>query len=86
MRYLLPKELSDEHSSLKLVRSKRSIALLGRILGILFLSFLLALIVVPWQQTSKGYGRVAAYSPSDRQQNISAPVEGRLGKWFVHEG
>ena len=47
---------------------------------------LLALIFVPWQQTSFGLGRVVAYSPTERQQNIDAPVEGRIGRWFVQEG
>ena len=42
--------------------------------------------IVPWQQTSMGSGRVVAYSPTERRQNIDAPVEGRLGRWFVHEG
>ena len=86
MKYLLPKETAARITALEMVRSKYSTSLLGRILGVLFLALLVSLVVVPWQQTSKGYGRVAAYSPSDRQQNISAPVEGRLGKWFVHEG
>ena len=48
--------------------------------------FLILLIVLPWQQTSTGTGRVVAYSPTERQQSIDAPVEGRLGRWFVQEG
>ncbi len=42
--------------------------------------------LLPWQQTAIGTGRVAAYSPTDRRQSIDAPVDGRLGKWFVQEG
>jgi multidrug efflux pump subunit AcrA (membrane-fusion protein) len=45
-----------------------------------------ALLFVPWQQTSMGTGRVIAYSPTERRQSIDAPVEGRLDRWFVHEG
>jgi multidrug efflux pump subunit AcrA (membrane-fusion protein) len=48
--------------------------------------FLVLLFIIPWQQTSMGSGRVVAYSPTERQQSIDAPVEGRLGKWFVQEG
>lgn len=44
------------------------------------------LLFIPWQQTSMGSGRVVAYSPTERKQDIDAPVEGRLGRWFVHEG
>jgi len=53
--------------------------------GIL-ICFVIALIVVPWVQTSFAKGRVLAYQPNDRQQNIEAPVEGRISKWFVLEG
>ncbi len=46
----------------------------------------IALLFVPWQQTSLGFGKVLAYSPTERQQSIDAPVEGRLVRWFVQEG
>lgn len=41
---------------------------------------------IPWRQTTYGSGKVVAYSPNERQQNISSTVEGRLGKWHVQEG
>ncbi|QLE79246.1 HlyD family efflux transporter periplasmic adaptor subunit [Francisella sp. Scap27] len=44
------------------------------------------LAMIPWQQTVDGYGEVTTLSPSDRQQSISAPIGGRLGKWYVFEG
>jgi multidrug efflux pump subunit AcrA (membrane-fusion protein) len=86
MIYRLPRRYRTELSSFDLVRSEKSPVRLARFLAGLFLFITLALLLLPWQQTSKGYGRVAAYSPTDRQQNIDAPVEGRLGEWFVHEG
>lgn len=46
----------------------------------------LALIVVPWQQTAFSKGRVVAYAPTDRQQAIEAPIEGRILQWHVQEG
>jgi multidrug efflux pump subunit AcrA (membrane-fusion protein) len=52
----------------------------------LFVFFGVALIVLPWQQTAKGSGRVIAYSPNDRPQEISAPVDGRIQNWHVVEG
>ena len=86
MIYALPKRLLTELSSFQFVAPKlkyRKIA--WTLLGLIFICILL-LLVTPWQQTSIGAGRVVAYSPTDRLQNIDAPVEGRLGKWFVHEG
>lgn len=52
----------------------------------LFVLGTLALIVVPWQQTAFGEGQVVAYSPTDRQQRIDAPLEGWVEEWFVQEG
>lgn len=48
--------------------------------------WMVLLMFIPWQQTSHGSGRVVAYSPTERQQSIDAPVDGRLGQWFVYEG
>jgi multidrug efflux pump subunit AcrA (membrane-fusion protein) len=64
----------------------RAMRTLARFLGWTFLMVVFALIVVPWQQFSTGYGRVIAYAPVDRQQSIDAPIEGRVVHWYVHEG
>jgi adhesin transport system membrane fusion protein len=71
---------------LDLARPPRATRVLARILAILFVFVVGALIVVPWQQTSVGKGRATAYAPIDRQQNLDAPVEGRVTRWFVQEG
>ncbi|AEG01632.1 HlyD family secretion protein [Methylomonas methanica] len=47
---------------------------------LLFLGF------TPWQQNVRGIGRVVAYTPAERQQVISAPVDGRISRWLVREG
>lgn len=72
--------------SLELLKPAPRFKRVAQGLIIFFGLFLLLLAWTPWQQTALGYGRVVAYSPTERQQNISAPVEGRLGKWFVQEG
>ncbi|MFN0062920.1 MAG: efflux RND transporter periplasmic adaptor subunit [Myxococcaceae bacterium] len=52
----------------------------------LFVLLGVALAFVPWQQTAYGEGGVVAYSPTERQQSVDAPVEGWLEEWFVQEG
>jgi membrane fusion protein, adhesin transport system len=55
----------------------------------ILLSALAALLCVgltPWQQAAPCQGRVIAYAPIERQQNIEAPIEGRVTKWHVVEG
>lgn len=51
-----------------------------------FTLFLLVVLLLPWQQTSYGEGRVVAFSPTERQQTIEAPIAGRIVHWHVHEG
>ena len=60
--------------------------LLTRLAIIFFLIMMIFLIAIPWQQTSSGSGKVMAYLPQDRVQNIHASVGGRIKKWFVKEG
>ncbi len=47
---------------------------------------LIGFLLLPWQQTAIGSGRVIAYSPNERRQEISAPIEGRVLRWDVLEG
>ena len=56
------------------------------VLVVLFLSFGVALAFTPWQQSLEGSGRVIALTPVERQQTISAPVDGRVVRWHVAEG
>ncbi len=48
--------------------------------------FLILCAFMPWMQTVQGYGRVMALSPEERRQELAAPIEGRIQKWFVQEG
>lgn len=61
---------------------RRSVRLLLAALGLL----VLVVLFTRWQQTAAGYGRVMAFSPGDRIQQITANVEGRVVKWYVREG
>lgn len=80
------KEMISSLNSLSSVQADRNYRLFfGGFLG-LFAFFGLAILILPWQQTSKGAGRVIAFSPNDRTQDISAPVDGRIEKWHVYEG
>lgn len=80
------KDVAPMPSSLKAVVPQRNYRLFFGGFLFLFVFFGVALIVLPWQQTAKGSGRVIAYSPNDRTQEINAPVDGRIDKWHVFEG
>jgi len=51
---------------------------LGLVLGI-------AALWIPWVQTTSGTGQVTTLNPSDRVQNISALVSGRIAEWYVQD-
>ncbi len=75
-----------EYESTQLIQTPPSIYKVAKWSAIAFFILIVMFAVLPWQQTATGTGRVIAYSPSERQQNITAPVDGRLGKWYVQEG
>lgn len=60
--------------------------LMTRFMMVFILFMLIFLIAIPWQQTADGPGKVMAYLPQDRVQNIHASVTGKINKWFVKEG
>lgn len=59
---------------------------LARVLLAAFALLVLLLALTPWQQTAPASGRVVAYAPDERQQNLEAPIEGRVLRWYVREG
>lgn len=72
--------------ALALVRPPPSLRLVAIATAVAFVVLALVLVVVPWQQSALGTGRVVAYAPADRQQLVEAPVSGRLDRWLVSEG
>jgi multidrug efflux pump subunit AcrA (membrane-fusion protein) len=75
-----------ERAAFTLVRAPRASRVLARVLVALVGASVLALALAPWQQTSTGAGRVVALSPVERQQQVEAPIEGRVVRWEVREG
>jgi membrane fusion protein, adhesin transport system len=64
----------------------RAARALGRIIVVTMLLGIAILAFVPWQQNIEGNGRVLAFAPLERQQEIDAPIEGRVTRWYVGEG
>ncbi len=51
-----------------------------------FVIFVTGAAFAPWQQSVSGKGRLIAYSPTEREQRVEAPIKGRLTRWHVIEG
>jgi multidrug efflux pump subunit AcrA (membrane-fusion protein) len=68
------------------VRSHQSLRVGASLVFAFVMVFLLISIFVPWVQSVQGVGSVLAYSPDERQQSITSPVDGLIRQWFVVEG
>lgn len=72
--------------ALQALHAPRAAQVLARLLIALIGGASVLLIVTPWQQNIAGTGRVIAYSPEERPQNVEAPIDGRIVRWHVVEG
>jgi len=70
---------------LAMAGNARRSRILARLLALLSVLLALCLVVVPWQQSVRGSGRVIAFNPLDRRANVEAPVEGRVRRLNVVE-
>ncbi len=81
--------MSELHTTslpaIALAGNTRGARIVSRILGVLAVLVVLSVVVLPWQQSVRGTGRVIAFNPLDRRVNIEAPVEGRVRKVHVVE-
>jgi multidrug efflux pump subunit AcrA (membrane-fusion protein) len=68
------------------VLSPRSVLVAALILILGFATLTFALVFAPWVQTVRGVGKVIAFAPNERQQSITASVDGRIKEWYIHEG
>jgi len=75
-----------EPESLKMVRPRKSARRAAVVVTLLFITIVLILTFVPWQQTVVGSGEVIVYSAMDRPQSVEAPIPGRIADWKVQEG
>lgn len=70
------REFGFELPALQLVQSSNWIRKLGYALLFLMLVCVASMVLLPWQQSARGSGRVIAYVPQERQQPVMAPVKG----------
>jgi multidrug resistance efflux pump len=67
-------------------RSPRWVRRLVRVAGLIFVTYALFVLVLPWQQFVSGQGRVIAYNPLERPLVLEAPLSGRIVASNVVEG
>lgn len=77
---------NENPRSLQILKKNLSSKKVFKIILIIFFLLVILLALTPWQQTAICHGYVVAYSPSERQQDITAMFDGRIEKWYVNEG
>ena len=70
-----------EMQSLELVRTPPRLRRLARVLLCLLIVLIVCMFALPWQQTSRGSGKVVAYQPTERPQTVESPIYGRVVSW-----
>ncbi len=78
--------ITNEFKSKKLLKKTPNVIKVAVISLLCIVFFVVGMLFVPWQQSVYGTGQVVAYSPTDRAQLITAPIEGVLNQWKVEEG
>lgn len=73
-------------ATLKLTHTPRGARWFARLLLVVFVISPVLMGLLPWQQSFHGSGRLVAFDPTERQQDIEAPIDGRILKWHVREG
>lgn len=77
---------SESRVALQALHAPRASRVLARLLLLLIALGAVVLALTPWQQNIPGTGRVIAYNPEERPQNVQAPIDGRIAQWYVVEG
>ena len=79
-------QVDMDRSPLRELHAPRVVHRMALWLVFLFPIFMLTMAFVPWQQSAVGSGRVIAYAPAERAQNVEAPISGIIVAWAVVEG
>lgn len=78
---MMPPNSMAQYTAMQLVRSSRRVRIFAVWLLLVMVGVLLAMLLLPWQQTARGTGRVIAYFPTERPQTVESPIYGRVANW-----
>jgi multidrug efflux pump subunit AcrA (membrane-fusion protein) len=68
-------------TAMQMVQSPRLVRRAAHALLLVLMASIVGMVFIPWQQTTKGTGRVVAYFPTERPQTIESPIYGRVVRW-----
>ena len=71
---------SSRKSAIHLVQSSQFAQRVARFVVIGLVLSMISMLLLPWQQTSRGTGQVVAYVPQERQQTVESPIKGVVSR------
>lgn len=77
---------TNTHPIIKLPKIPNFYKSLIKAIIIFIITIFASLFIIPWYQTSKGTGKIIAYSQDERTQELTAMVSGRIVKWYASDG
>lgn len=80
----LNSEAEDLKSVNNIFNRPYSKAIKYSIYAFFFIGFIILL--MPWTQNIESKGKVSTLNPSNRPQNITTRISGRIEKWYINEG
>jgi multidrug resistance efflux pump len=57
----------------------------SKTISLILVASLIALLFLPWEQTTTGEGKLIAYDPSERDFSIGAPISGFIKNYHIEE-
>jgi multidrug resistance efflux pump len=75
-----PGTATRQQTAIHLVQSSSFAQRLARILLLGLVTSIVGMAFLPWQQTSRGTGRMVAYVPQERQQTVESQVKGIISR------
>ncbi|HEY1047057.1 MAG TPA: HlyD family efflux transporter periplasmic adaptor subunit [Bacteroidia bacterium] len=76
---------SESLNAFKIIEKRPKVNIMPRIMALLMVP-LIVVLILPWTQNIRSYGKVTALRPDQRPQTIQTVIAGRIEKWFVSEG
>lgn len=76
----------DSSDAMRMVRTSHWTSRTAKVIALCFVAAPILVMLVPWVQNLRGQGRVIAFAPLERQQQIEAAIDGRIVNWKVQEG
>lgn len=76
---------SENLEAFKIIEKRPKVNIMPRIMALMMVP-LIVVMILPWTQNIRSYGKVTALRPDQRPQTIQTVIAGRIEKWFVSEG